>query len=348
MPKAAAARSMVESSKAVTRSKAGRGARGQPNRKVVALAYDGLSTFEFGIAVEAFGLERPEMGADWYTFSVASADPSPLRATGGVRVLVDGGLELLAGAGTIVLPGWKGPDYPVPDDVKAALRAAYARGARLISICSGAFAAAAAGLLDGRRATTHWKYAERLAAAYPRATIERDVLYVDEGQILSSAGSAAGIDLCLHVIRRDFGAKAANMVARRMVVPPHRDGGQAQFVEQPVPRLDEAVRLSPLLERVSSHLADRHTIADLARGAGMSERTFARRFRATTGMAPGEWILEARLRRAQELLETTRSPIRAVAESCGFSDQGALRRHFLSRLGVTPAAYRKGFGERAA
>lgn len=318
------------------------------NRKVVALVYDGLCTFEFGVAVEAFGLERPEMGADWYKFFVASADPSPLRATGGVRILVDGGLNLLADAGTIVLPGWKGPDYNVPQDVKAALQAAHARGARLISICSGAFALAGAGLLDGKRATTHWKYTEQFVTTYPCVKIERDVLYVDEGQILSSAGSAAGIDLCLHVIRKDFGAKAANMVARRLVVPPHRDGGQAQFVEQPVPRFDEGARLSPVLEHISARLADRHAVANLARAAGMSERTFTRRFLATTGMAPGRWILEARVRRAQELLETTQSPVSAVAESCGFSDPGALRRHFFARVGVTPAAYRARFGDKAA
>lgn len=323
-------------------------ARKTPNRKVVALVYDGLCTFEFGIAVEAFGLPRPEMGPDWYSFAVASADPSPLRATGGVRIVVDGGLDLLEDAGTIVLPGWKSLTAPPPPEIVSALRRAHERGARLISICSGVFALAGAGLLDGKRATTHWKYADQLTAAYPAVTVERDVLYVDEGPILTSAGSAAGVDLCLYVIRKDFGVKAANMVARRLVVAPHRDGGQAQFVEQPVPRFDEGARLSPLLEKVAARLSDRHAISDLAEAAGMSERTFTRRFRATTGMAPGRWILEARVRRAQELLETTRSPVSAVAESCGFSDAGALRRHFLARVGVTPVAYRARFGARPA
>ncbi len=319
-----------------------------PNRNVVALAYDGLPMFEFSIAIEAFGLSRPEMGPDWYRFAAASIDPPPLRATGGVRLHVDGGLELLDGAGTVVLAGWKGIDVAPQEALLAALRAAHARGARLVSICSGVFALAAAGLLDGKRATTHWRYADKFAAYYPKIAVERDVLYVDEGEILTSAGSAAGIDLCLHIIRRDFGAKAANMVARRMVVPPHREGGQAQYVEQPVPRFDEAARLSPLLESVSKRLADRHSVADLARAAGMSERTFTRRFLATTGHSPGQWILEARLRRAQELLETTEAPVSAVAESCGFSDTGALRRHFLARLGVTPAAYRARFGDQAS
>ncbi|MFZ2870855.1 DJ-1/PfpI family protein, partial [Zavarzinia sp.] len=186
---------------------------------VVALAYDGLCTFEFGLAVEVFGLPRPEMGPDWYRFAVASVDPGPLRATGGVRLLVDGGLEMLDQAGTIIVPGWRGADVPVPEALREALRRAAGRGARLLSICSGVFVLAAAGLLEGRRATTHWRYAARLAAAYPAIMVDADVLYVDEGQVLTSAGSAAGLDLCLHLVRRDFGAEAANRVARRLAVP---------------------------------------------------------------------------------------------------------------------------------
>ena len=215
------------------------------NRLVVALAYDGLCTFEFGVAVEIFGLDRPEMGADWYRFRVAAADAGPMRAMGGIRVSVDGGLSLLERAGTIIVPGWRGADQPVPAPLVRALRRAHAKGARLLSFCSGVFVLAATGLLDGRRATTHWRYTERLAQAYPRIGVVADVLYVDEGSLLTAAGTAAGIDLSLHLIRRDWGTAAANSVARRLVVPPHRDGGQAQFIEAPVPAAREGGRLGP-------------------------------------------------------------------------------------------------------
>lgn len=228
-----------------------------PNRLVVALAYDGLCTFEFGVAVEVFGLARPEMGEDWYRFAVAAVDDGEMRATGGVRFTADGGLELVEQAGTIIVPGWRGMDAPVPDALCAALQRAHAKGARLLSICSGVFVLAASGLLDGKRATTHWRYTEALKERYPAITVLPDVLYVDEGTVLTSAGSAAGIDLCLHLIRRDFGTKAANMVARRLVVPPHRDGGQAQFIDKAVPELHErqglghcSIRCRPISARV--------------------------------------------------------------------------------------------------
>lgn len=317
-------------------------------RTVVVLAYQDLCLFEFAVAVEAFGLPRPELEPDWYALRVASLDAPPLRATSGVLVSVDGGLELLEEADIVVLPGWKSLVDDPPAALLSALRRAHRRGARLVSICSGVFALAATGLLDGLRATTHWKYVDRLEARFPAVKIERDVLYVDEGSVLTSAGSAAGIDLCLHVIRRDFGARAANVVARGLVVPPHRDGGQAQFVEQPVPRPREGARLSPILDRMLEEIAAPHSIASLARAAGMSERTFTRRFRATTGLAPGQWILQARIRRAQELLEMTEASIADVADACGFSDAGALRRHFIARMGVTPAAYRSRFSQAAA
>jgi AraC family transcriptional activator FtrA len=201
---------------------------------VVALAYDGLCTFEFAIVAEVFGLDRPEMGPGWYRFAAAAVEPGPLRAHGGLRVEVDGGLELLEAADLVVVPGWKGAGVPVPGALTAAL-VAHARGARLASICSGAFVLAATGLLDGRRAATHWRYAEALGRAHPRVEVDAGVLYVEEGRVLTSAGSAAGIDLMLHVVRSDFGADAANAVARRLVVPAHRSGGQAQFIERPVP-----------------------------------------------------------------------------------------------------------------
>jgi AraC family transcriptional activator FtrA len=250
-----------------------------PNRLVVALAYDGLCTFEFGIAIEVFGLPRPEMGPDWYRFAVCAVDRGPMRAVGGFQVVADGGLELLEDAGTIIIPGWRGAQAaPIPPALIESLRRAHGRGVRLMSICSGVFVLAAAGLLTGRRATTHWHHVERLSAAYPEIRVEPDVLYVDEGSVLTSAGSAAGIDLCLHVVRRDFGAEVANRLARRLVVPPHREGGQAQFIERPMPPAREGIRLGPLFDRMRARLAEEQTVADLAAETGMSVRTFLRRF----------------------------------------------------------------------
>ncbi|AWN34588.1 transcriptional regulator FtrA [Methylobacterium radiodurans] len=313
-----------------------------PDRRVVALAYDELCTFEFGIAVEVFGLERPEMGPDWYRFAVAGVEPGPLRATGGVRIAVDGGLDLVAEAGTVVVPGWRGAAAPVPEALCGALRAAAARGARVISLCSGAFVLAAAGLLAGRRATTHWRYLDALGRAAPDAVLVPDVLYVDEGTILTAAGSAAGIDLCLHLVRRDFGWEAANIVARRLVVPPHREGGQTQRVERPVPTAREGARLSPLLDRVRTRLDRPHTLASLAAEAGMSPRTFLRRFRAATGTTPAAWLLSERLASARALLESGARPIDDIAAACGFGSAATLRRHFRTRLGTSPARYRAG------
>src|SRR5580765_5273177 len=236
---------------------------------VVAIAYDGLATFEFGIVVEAFGLKRPELNIPWYRFSVCSVEPGPVRATGGVTIDASSGLGTLRRADTIVVPGWRNPGELPPPALLSALRSAYRRGARVVSICSGVFVLAAAGLLDGKRATTHWRYVERLGRRYPTITVEPDVLYVDEGRVLTSAGSAAGIDLCLHIIRRDFGAEIANQVAKRLVVPPHRDGDQSQYVAAAVPT-EKAPSLSRLLEWAQANLQHDLSIAALARQARMS------------------------------------------------------------------------------
>lgn len=314
------------------------------NRLVVALAYDGLCTFEFGVAVEVFGLPRPEMGPDWYRFGVAALEPGPLRAAGGLRVEVDGGAALLARAGTVIVPGWRGVTDPVPEPLCRALRKAHARGARVLSLCSGVFVLAAAGLLAGRRATTHWRYLDALRRAHPDIALADDVLYVDEGSVLTAAGSAAGIDLCLHLVRRDFGPAAANSVARRLVVPPHREGGQAQYVPRPVPTEREGARLGPLLDRMRARLDRPQPLPDLARDAGMSLRTFLRRFRDATGCPPGEWLLRQRLDRARELLEGARgAPLEEVAGLCGFASAATLRHHFRRRFGLGPAAYRARF-----
>jgi len=314
-----------------------------PNPLVVALAYDGLCTFEFGVAVEIFGLARPELGPDWYRFAVAAVDEGELRATGGVRVMADGDMSLIAQAGTVIVPGWRGADTPVPDALCQQLRQAHRRGCRILSICSGVFVLAAAGLLEGCRATTHWRYLETLQQRYPDVKVVPDVLYVDEGTVLTSAGSAAGIDLCLHLVRRDFGQEATNSVARRLVVQPHRDGGQTQNIVRPVPVARESKRLGLLFDYLHQQLADNHTVASLASRAGMSPRTFLRRFQDATGTTPARWLLNERLMRARGMLEKTRLSLDSIAIQVGFGSSSTLRYHFQQHFSVSPAAYRKSF-----
>ena len=310
-------------------------------RHVAALAYDGLGTFELGIVTEVFGLPRPEMGDGWYRFRVCSHGRGPLRATGGLFLQTRRGLAELARAGTIIIPGWRVHDTP-PAHLVAALRRAHARGARLVSICSGVFVLAATGLLDGRQATTHWRYLDTLRSRYPKIRVEPDVLYIDEGAILTSAGSAAGIDLCLHLVRRDFVAEIANHVARRLVVPPLREGGQAQFAVQPIVS-EESPGLARLLEWAQTHLDRTLTVNDLANRANMSARTFARRFKQETGTTPHRWLLHQRILSAQQLLEKSDRPIDWIAESVGLQTAATLREHFRRMLKTTPTAYRRAF-----
>lgn len=316
------------------------------NPVVVALAYDGLCAFEFACTTEIFGLPRPEFGAGWYRFETCSIGGRRVNGQYGTSLSVTGDLERLAKAGTIVIPGWQGIDVDVPEVLREALRAAYSRGARLVSICSGAFVLAATGLLDGKRATTHWRYAEALRRRYPDVQVDPRVLYVDEGQLLSSAGSAAGLDLCLHLVRRDFGADVANRVARRLVIAPHREGGQAQFLERPVDRRERGP-LAAVLERLQRQLDQPITVADMAGWAAMSERTFMRRFRASTGMTPGDWLTDARMTRARELLEHSDLGIDEIARRAGLGAATTMRHHFRQRLGLSPTEYRARFSQLA-
>ena len=314
---------------------------------VAIVAYDRLCTFEFGIAVEVFGLPRPELAVPWYRCAVCSLDPGPLRAAGGVRVHARQSLAGLRTADIIVIPGWRSPDETPPKVLLRALRRAHTRGARLVAICSAAFVLAAAGLLDGRRATTHWHYTEKLRARYPLVRVEPNVLYVDEGDVLTSAGSAAGIDLCLHVVRRDYGAEIANRVARRLVMPPHRDGGQAQYVAQPLSTRSSG-GLARALEWALGRLDRPLALGDLAREANMSVRTLARRFVQETGSTPHRWITHQRLLAAQRRLETSDESIDAVAAAVGFETAMTLRHHFRRTFGTTPTAYRRRFSLRAS
>jgi AraC family transcriptional activator FtrA len=311
-------------------------------REVAVLAYDGLGTFEFGIAVEIFGLPRPELGPDWYRFSVCSLKRGPVRATAGVSVTATHGLSRLARAGTIIIPGWTGKNVIPPPRLVSSLRRAYESGARLVSICSGVFVLAATGLLNGRRATMHWRDAEALQAKYPDIRVEPNVLYVDEGRILTSAGSAAGIDLCLHIVRQDFGAEIANQVARRLVVPPHREGNQAQFIREPI-RPATTGGLAPVLRWLESNLHQELSVTELARRAAMSPRNFARQFLRQTGTTPHQWLIHLRLLAAQRRLEKTNEGIDEIAGGVGWQTAATLRQHFMRHLRTSPTAYRQRF-----
>ncbi|HZR25925.1 MAG TPA: transcriptional regulator FtrA [Vicinamibacterales bacterium] len=314
----------------------------QAPHRVVAVAYHGLCTFEFGVVVEVFALRRPEVKVPWYRFKACTLEAGPVRATGGVTVHAEAGLHALRRADTIVIPGWRNADEQPPDILLDALRRAHRRGARIVSICSGVFVLAAAGLLDGKRATTHWRDAAAFAARFPRVRVEPDVLYVDEGQVLTSAGSAAGLDLCLHIVRRDYGAEVANQVAKRLVVPPHRDGGQAQYVSGSV-HADATRGFARLLEWAHANLQRELTVETLARRARMSDRTFARRFRAETGTTPHRWVTHQRLLAAQRRLESTDESIDEIAERVGMQTAATLRHHFRARFRTSPAAYRRRF-----
>lgn len=315
------------------------------NPLVVVVAYNGLCTFEFAIAVEIFGLSRPEMGANWYQFALASVDPEPLCGTAGIRVLVDGKEDLIQQAGTVILPGWRGLDAPVPERLIAPLRVAHENGARILSICTGAMVTAAAGLLNGRKATLHWQHAPYMLERYPEINVLPDVLYVDDGELLSSAGGAAGIDLCLHLIRRDFGTKAANMVARRMIVQPHRDGGQRQFIEHSVFPVQESGRVGKLLDLLREDLSKSYSISSMAELIGMSRRTLLRRFESATGTTPAKWLVFERVARSVDLLENTKISIEEVSRLSGFASVSAMRQQFQKQYSVSPAVYRKMFGQ---
>lgn len=312
---------------------------------VAILAYDGLCTFEFGIAIEIFALPRPEFDFAWYAHRIVAVDPGPLRATGGFVVGADAGLEVLAQARTIIVPGWRSRDEPPPEALLVELRKAHARGARLLSICSGVFVLAAAGLLDGKRATTHWRYSDELARRFPGIAVDSSVLYVDSGQVITSAGSAAGIDACLHLVERDFGAHVSNTVARRLVMAPQRGGGQAQFIAAPVaqaPRHDLAV----VLDWVREHLGEPLTVPQMAARALMSERTFLRRFNDATGMTPKAWLQHERMARARSLLETSGLDTEQIAQRCGFASAESFRVAFRRTVGLAPSFYRDSFGAR--
>ncbi|MGK5442277.1 transcriptional regulator FtrA [Micromonospora sp. URMC 105] len=317
-------------------------------RSVAVLAYPGMSVFETGIVTEVFGLPRPELDVDWYALTVCAERPGPVPVVGGAALHTPYGLDVLAQAGTVIVPGVPDVTADPSAELVAALRRAHRAGARIMSICSGAFALAGAGLLDGRRATTHWRYADLLARRYPRVDVDPDVLYLDDGDVLTSAGSAAGLDLCVHVVRRDFGAAIANAVARRLVIPPHRDGGQAQFIETPVPADPGDERIARSMDWALAHLAEPLTVQRLARQAHMSSRTYLRQFARAAGTSPIRWLIEQRVRASLVLLESTGLPVAEVARSVGFDSPVTYRHHFGRAMRTSPSAYRRAFPRDAA
>ncbi|HZD99729.1 MAG TPA: helix-turn-helix domain-containing protein [Micromonosporaceae bacterium] len=311
-------------------------------RSVAVLAFDGIAAFELGVVCEVFGTDRTADGFPGYEFLVCSVDGKPIRTQSGFEITPQSDLTPLGWADLVVVPAHP-IDSVAPEAALEALRAANDRGARLLSVCSGAFVLGQAGLLDGRHCTTHWRHAAELSERFPAALVDPAVLYVADGNLLTSAGTAAGIDACLHFVREVHGSAVATKLARRMVVPPHRDGGQSQYVESPLPDLGSCDSLEPLLAWLVAHLDEPITVEDLSYRAHMAPRTFARRFKAETGETPHVWLTAQRVLLARHLLEESDLSVDSVASRSGFGDAANLRHHFTQRVGATPQAYRRTF-----
>lgn len=313
--------------------------------RVVVPVLEHTSLFELAVPVGVFGLPLGSDGRGWYDLTVCSTSPTTHHAAGGLRLQAERGLDAILEADLVVVPACIMEGYEQPRELVEHLAEAHARGARVAGICSGAFVLAEAGLLDGREATTHWMYAEELRRRFPQVRVSEDALYVDEGSVLTSAGTAAGLDLCLHIVRNDFGSARAMEVSRRMVVAPHREGGQSQYAPARLPDADGESGLAPVLDWASSRLAQSLTVDDLAAQAGMSTRTLGRRFAEETGTTPVRWLNDQRIDRARALLETTDFSIDRVARESGLGTESNLRQHFRDRLDTTPSAYRRAFSQ---
>lgn len=313
-------------------------------RTVAVLIYDAVNPFELGVATEVFGFERPELGVPWYRLLICAEGRRPVRTAIGALLTTPYTFEHVAEADTIVVPGSRPGIVPVSEELLETLRRSYQRGARIMTLCTGTFLLAAAGLLDGRCVTTHWAWAAELAARYPGVQVDPQRLYIDDGQILTSAGTAAAIDLALHVVRQDYGAEIATAIARRMVVPLHRDGGQAQYIETPLlAATEEGEPFGETLAWIMAHLHEDLTVEQMAARAVMSSRTFMRRFHAALGTTPYQWLLQQRIVQAQRLLETSNESIERVAACCGFSSAATFRLHFQRARYISPQAYRNAF-----
>lgn len=312
-------------------------------RSVAVVIQPGFAPFEFGLACEAFGLDRSDDGIPNFDFRIVAPDPGAVPSNLGFSVNVEHGLEAAADVDILVLAPIPREQWGAVDPrVTAAVRAAHARGAWLLSVCSGSFVIAASGVLDGQRATTHWMYADTMSRMYPTIEVDPTVLYVQSGRVITSAGTAAGLDACLHLLRQELGAELTNRIARRMVVAPQRDGGQAQFIESPIP-IDASLSLAPVTEWMMQNLDADLSVDRLAARAHMSARTFARRFKADLGVTPAAWLARQRLLHAQRLLEETDLGLDRIAAECGFGSAAVLRQNFARTLGMTPTAYRARF-----
>ncbi|MGH3327472.1 MAG: helix-turn-helix domain-containing protein [Streptomycetales bacterium] len=303
---------------------------------------DAVPIFELAIPCEVFGYARPELADSWYEFRLCAPRTRPTRTAIGFSLDTGYGLDALAEADTVIVPACRSVHDEQPADLVAAVRSAYDNGTRIVSLCSGAFVLAAAGILDGRPATTHWLHADLLARRFPKVHVDATVLYIDDGNVLTSAGTTAGLDLCLHLVRLDHGATVANALAKRLVMPAHRSGGQAQYIDTAV-TVDETHQLGPLLDWARQRLDQPLTLATLAAHANLTPRTVIRRFHAATGTTPMNWLREIRINHARELLETTTLPIDKIAARCGLGSPANLRHHFTRTLGTAPSAYRRAF-----
>jgi transcriptional regulator GlxA family with amidase domain len=313
-------------------------------RNVAVVVLDGFTPFEMGVVCEVFGVDRTDDGLPAYDFAVVASQPGPVRSSVGFTIETAFGLDRLAEADLVVISAvsdeWLA--VPFPEALLDTMRATVARGGRVLSVCTGAFVLGAAGLLDGRRCTTHWRHAKELSRRYPAAIVNPSVLYVDEDTVITSAGTAAGIDACLHLVRKEQGTRVANGIARRMVVPPHRDGGQAQYVDRPLAPVS-CDTLAEVIGWMERHLDQQVTVRQLAARARMSPRTFARRFVQETGTTPLRWLTGQRILLAQEMLEETDETVDLIAERAGFGNATALRHHFRLWRQTTPHAYRHAF-----
>lgn len=314
-----------------------------PAHTVAVVAFEGISPFHLSVPCMVFGDDLSRLGVPRYALVVCGEKPGPIATMSGFDIVVERDLSALAQADTVIVPTWPDPDVAPPAPLLQALRAAHGRGARMVGLCLGAFVLAEAGLLDGHTASTHWVWAEEFARRYPKVKLDPKVLYVDDGAILTSAGTAAAIDCCLHMLRVDHGAEVASRVARRMVVAPVRHGGQAQYIEQPLPKNSGSDPLSKALDWAIGNLAQPISVDTLAARAAMSRRNFTRRFKMKTGTTLAQWLINYRLAAAQRLLETGGQAIDHIADLVGFGSAVSLRQHFTARFGVSPAAYRKQF-----
>ena len=311
--------------------------------RVAVLAFEGVSLFHLSVPGMVFGTEQVPRGVPPYEVLYCTPEPGRVRTDQGMEIEVVAGLEAMVGADIVVVPAWNHPGQVAPVALTDAVRQAHARGAQVVGLCLGAFVLGDAGLLDGRRATTHWACRGLFAQRFPRADFHPDVLYVDDGHVITSAGTVAAIDCCLHLVRQRHGADAANRVARLLVTPPHRQGGQAQYIEQPVPSLPSEHRLPGVMEWAREHLSEPLSLDVLAEVARMSRRTFTRRFREATGTTVVKWLVAERVARAQQLLETTDMPIERLASEVGFGTTLSLRQHFAGQMRTSPSSYRRAF-----